>query len=127
MTKEQEQAIEMIKEQKAQVEHGIIVMETNPEDYDEYVYNDFVEWNKNAETVLNLIQTQQEEIEKKDKIINEMACTIYDYANLGKLGICDCELEDGKIDLDLCNQTLADRNCNNCIKQYFERKIENDI
>ena len=25
------------------------------------------------ETVLNLIQTQQEEIEKKDKIINEMA------------------------------------------------------
>lgn len=74
----------------------------------------------------NLIQTQQEEIEKKDKIIDEMACTIYDYANLGKLGICDCELEDGTIDLDMCNQTLADRNCNNCIKQYFERKINDD-
>ena len=63
-------------------------------------------------------------IEKKDKIIDLMACTIYDYANLGKLGICDCELEDGRIDIKLCNQTLADRNCNNCIKQYFERKVE---
>ena len=85
----------------------------------------------NLQIVLNLIQKQQAEKEQlkaelknKDKIIDGMACTIYDYANLGKLKICGCELEDGKIDLNLCNQTLADRNCCDCIKGYFEKKVE---
>lgn len=35
-------------------------------------------YNEDLETVLNLIKTQQEEIEKKDKIIDEMAEQIYD-------------------------------------------------
>lgn len=53
-----------------------------------------------------------------------MVCIIY--ANLGKLGICDCELEDGRINIELCNQTWADKNCIDCIKQYFENKVEGE-
>lgn len=64
MREEEKKAIEMIKEQKEEIEYGINAMECTPEDYNEDVYNDYVEWNKNAETILNLIEKQQKEIEK---------------------------------------------------------------
>lgn len=63
ISEEERKAIEMIKEQKENVEYSINAMECTPEDYDEDVYNDCVEWNKNAETILNLIETQNKSIE----------------------------------------------------------------
>ena len=71
------------------------------------------------ETVLNLIQTQQAKIEKKDKIIDEMAKYLasidFDEHCVEVPGICiGCPKED---DLDGYMQ---------CIKQYFERKVENE-
>ena len=65
------------------------------------------------ETVLNLTQKQQEEIEKKDKIIDEMAKEIKklrdDFDDF-----CD---ESGVWHED-CNT-----DCLNCIKKYFESKV----
>ncbi len=110
MTEEQQNAIERLDKR--------LTIEKNTKNIGTPVYI------SDLKIALELIQKQQVELERKDKIINEMACTIYDYANLGKLKICDCELEDGKIALDLCEQTLADRNCLECIKRYFERKVE---
>lgn len=63
ISEEERKAIEMIKEQKENVEYNINAMECTPEDYDEDVYNDCVEWNKNAKTILNLIETQNKMIE----------------------------------------------------------------
>ena len=67
----EEKAIKMLKEQKETIEHGINAMECIPEDYDEDVYHDFLEWNENAQIILNLI-------EKQDKIIDLMAEEIED-------------------------------------------------
>lgn len=83
-----------------------------------------IEKARNTKSIYYENKELRKELEKKNKIIDLMACTIYDYANLGKLKICDCELEDGKIDLNLCNQTLANRNCCDCIKEYFKNKVE---
>ena len=69
-------------------------------------------------TVLNLIQTQQEEIEKKDKIIDEMAIYLAD------------------IDFDECCAEIPEPclSCSwedyephtNCIKEYFINKVEKE-
>ena len=70
-----------------------------------------------TETVVNLLQTQQAEIEKKDKIIDEMATYI---ATLDiEEDICvKVGKENG------CDQ-MAYGECEECIKKYFERKVEN--
>ena len=64
MSEEEKKAIEMIKEQKEEIEYSINAMECRPEDYNEDVYNDYVEWNKNTETISNLIEKQQKEINR---------------------------------------------------------------
>lgn len=115
MTDEEIKAIEMIKEQKEQVEYGINAMEVNPEDYNECVYNDFVQWNKAAETVLNLIQKQKEKI----KILNE--------------GI---KRQNKQIDL-MAEEILYENNCSGKLDfeiykdkeeviKDFERKVKNE-
>lgn len=73
-----------------------------------------------------IIQSQQydKETTKKDKIIDEMAISLYGYANLEVVINCPAEYDEN-YDLSKCRMNLADRNCINCIKQYFERKVEN--
>lgn len=61
-------------------------------------------------TVLNLIQEQQAEIEKKDKMIDEMIDYIDNECGCIK-GFKNCE-------------NIEDPHCKDCIKQYFERKVE---
>lgn len=60
MSKEVEEAIKIIKEQKEDAEHGIKYMECTPEDYDEDIYNSYIETKKKAETVLNYIKELEE-------------------------------------------------------------------
>lgn len=98
MTKEQEKEIECIKDMINYIRFN------EKKKYTEQ------EWFYAQEEILNLIQTQQEEIEKKDKTINEMAKQLY------ILGFCK-ELK--------CKECNADK-FEECIKQYFERKIENE-
>ena len=67
-------------------------------------------YNDDLETILNLIENQKAELEKKEAIINEMAKHIHlsgDYECLNK----ECE-DDGNID------------CEECIKEYFTKKVE---
>lgn len=92
--------------------------------------------------VLNLIQTQQEEIktqrdiivrhikkkieleekiEKKDKIIDEMAKTLKWALNVG-LGFIPSSICTCKEDIRNCE----DKICTDCIKQYFTKKIEKE-
>lgn len=72
-----------------------------------------------------IIQSQQydKETTKKDKIIDEMAISLYGYANLEVVINCPAEYDEN-YDLSKCRMNLADRNCINCIKQYFEKKAE---
>lgn len=60
----------------------------------------------------DLIQKQQEKIEKKDKIINEMLNTFAEVGLYNK----ECKI---KIDTKLC-----DYDCIQCIKQDLEKKVE---
>lgn len=82
------------------------------------VKEEFKKLQEDLETVLNMIKEKNAEIEKKDKIIDLMAewiserCLyIDDYGN-------SCEIIQ-----DSCNKK---ENCELCIKQYFERKVENE-
>lgn len=75
-------------------------------------------YKKSINTVLSLIKEQQEEIEKKDKQIDLMAEWISercfykdDYSNSCEIMQDSCSKED---------------DCKHCIKQYFERKAEDE-
>ena len=69
---------------------------------------------------------QKETIEQQQKVIDKMAEAVYDYANLGTMGICPAEIENGCINFDLCDYFgKKDINCLKCVKQYFYRKVEN--
>lgn len=78
----------------------------------------FRELQEDIETVLNMLKEKDAEIEKKDKMIDLMAEYISDL----------------DIDEDICKKQ-SDNNCDDinreveckeCIKQYFERKVENE-
>lgn len=74
------------------------------------------------DTVLSLIKEQQEKIEKKDKIIDLMAEFINkvwcDYP-----GSIFKKLKDDGFNTNECSNCVG-KVCKNCIKQYFERKVE---
>lgn len=56
-------------------------------------------------------------LEKKDKEIDLMAEWIEEYTKYYDEDGCYCEVEK-----DICNKNIE---CEYCIKQYFERKVEN--
>lgn len=66
--------------------------------------------------LINLIKNQQKEIEKKDRIIDEMA---------GYLAIIrDCPNEDKGANIDCENRCSTDDDIYaECWKMYFERKV----
>lgn len=111
MTKEQEKSIEIVKNYL----NNSAYKKSN---------NDFfknggwevvdLEIPKAIETVLSMLQEQQEENKKKDKIINEMI-EEYEYNDRINLkNFCDEEIRKDK-----CIE-----NCTICITKYFERKVE---
>lgn len=65
-------------------------------------------------------------IEKLQKVIDLMAIELFNYANLNILGICEAELENGNYDMNLCKMSLANRNCCECIKKHFYKKVEEE-
>ena len=105
MTKEQEEAIEILKQDLELAKKEDVI------DID--VLTGYLE------IALKLIQEQQEENKKKDKIIEEMARF----------------MTNKDIDEDICRYQVVEHCkdekygvttnvCINCIKQYFERKAE---
>ena len=71
---------------------------------------------QNISTALNLMQRQQEEIKKKDKIINK---TVEYIATLDIEDICS------KTGNEHCDK-MNFGECEDCIKQYFENKVESE-
>lgn len=73
---------------------------------------------KSIEIILNLIQSKQKEIEKKDKIVDELEDIFYNY-QLCEYEITDCTYRK-------CDYIADDEipPCKDCIKQYFEKKVE---
>lgn len=64
LSDEEKKAIQMIKNQKEEVDEALIAMEI-PENYiGEDVEQEYLEWQKNADIILNLIEKQQKEIEE---------------------------------------------------------------
>ena len=63
---------------------------------------------KQITTFLNLLEKKNVELQKKDKIINKMIDFI--------------DAIDGCLCFDLELRNCIDKNCKECIKQYFERK-----
>ena len=60
-----------------------------------------------------------------ERMIDVLASTTYDYANLEMLNICPAEYE-GKVDLRKCKQFGKDINCIECIKEWARKKVENE-
>ena len=87
------------------------------------VANDLKTSEKHKEDLEMLYAGCKAEIEKKDKVIDEMAKSLYDYANLEVLIKCPAEYE-GRYNMELCKMNIADRNCLVCIKEYFYKKVE---
>lgn len=105
MTKEQEEAIERLKQD---------VKYSDLADVDDDCTICFIE---DVETVLNLIQEQQKENEKKDKIIDEAI------GFLATRTWATCPNEDCGANLDCENRCSNDDNIyEECWKMYFENQ-----
>lgn len=66
--------------------------------------------------LVDLIQNQQSELEKKDKIISEII-TQYQFTDgIDVKNYCD----------DKLRKYRCIENCENCIKQYFEEQVEKE-
>lgn len=82
MTDEEKKAIEYFKENINYFQEQIKFIETVDCDYYDEEYELYKNRVKQFNTVLNLIQKQQAEIEKKDKIIDLMSESIFDYEHI---------------------------------------------
>ena len=71
---------------------------------------------KEGQTVLSMLQEQQEENKKKDKIIDLIINEFYKRVKISE----NCYIQKSKG----INDCLKYKNCKDCIKQYFERKVE---
>lgn len=117
MTKEQEEAIELLIQYKNDELFGIagrkaleIVLNMLKEkDADIAEYKNIIEAGIINAAKDELVEEKNKEIEKKDKMIDLMAVEIGDISNNS---YCNSTKE--------CN----DEACKNCIKEYFERKVE---
>ena len=75
--------------------------------------------------ILNLIQTQQAEIEKNDKEKKIIYDFLYKFGSKFSGSFMKALPEDG-FDIKKCeNCEYETCDCKECIKQYYERKIEN--
>lgn len=71
----------------------------------------------NAKTILNLIEKQQKELDKKDKIIKEIAKELVYY-----IGTCPAD-DSGNLEekCEKCNDTYE-----KCWIEYFEKKVDKE-
>ena len=89
----------------------------------ETVLSELEKKDKDIQRMQELLDISDANNVKKDKIIDEMAKSLYDYANLEVLIKCPAEY-DGRYNMDLCKMNIIDRNCLICIKDYFTKKCE---
>lgn len=71
---------------------------------------------QDIDTVLSMLQEQQEENKKKDKIIDLIINEFYKRVKINE----NCYIQKSK----RIEDCLKHKNCKECIKQYFERKVK---
>lgn len=71
---------------------------------------------KEGQTVLSMLKEQQEENKKKDKIIDLIINEFYKRVKINE----NCYIQKSK----RIEDCLKHKNCEECIKQYFERKVK---
>lgn len=83
--------------------------------------------NSDCEIILNLITKLQKENEEKDKQIDLMADLIYEISKVFP-GTVFYALTSNGFDLSKCDGRCQEKleTCKDCIKQYFERKVEDE-
>ena len=131
MTTEQREAIEFLEFYK---QHCLKKEIENMDNYETIHDGDFV--SKNLDIVLSLIKEQNKKIEDREKSLHDEILENYDKQELLNKQL---KQKDKQIDLmaeligqDMmcirpeieCNKMTHD--CKDCIKQYFERKAENE-
>ena len=119
MTKEQEEAIEILEDIKNNTWTTKYIMSSD---------------SKKAETVLNMLKDLQKENKYMHSELDRQQTTINNYAKVIEKKDKIIDLMAEKIDQlgndydDFCIDTIwnedCDEDCKNCIKQYFERKSE---
>ena len=97
--------------------------------------SDKKQWTKEAQAIQNLINKYKGlEVNNKEqeKIIDLMAKTLLDYANLGVLIKCPAEY-DGKYFYKNCKIDVTKRRtnkthylCKECVKEYFKKKVKGE-
>lgn len=113
MTKEQEEAIEILK----RIDIRFFLSGMNEQS--NYIVDEADKVNKAIETVLNLIQEQQKDIEKKEKMIDEII------GFLATRTWATCPNEDCGANLDCENRCSNDDNIDEeCWKMYFENQAK---
>lgn len=86
--------------------------------FEEIAIQDDFDFEDSIKTALNLIEKQQKEIEKKDKIIDELEDIFYNYQ------LCEYEITD--YTYRKCEYIGDDETppCKDCIKNYFENQVK---
>ena len=77
--------------------------------------------------IVELFEKQNSEFNKKDKIIDLMADLIYEISKIFPGTVFHALISNG-FDLSKCNGRCQEKfeTCKKCIKQYFERKVEDE-
>ena len=143
LSDEEKEAIQMIKNQKEEVDEALIAMEI-PENYiGEDVEQEYLEWQKNADIILNLIEKQSKEIEHqiekranqrnelailnaKQVKFNKLVNTINSYKGQFKRQQKEIEeLKNGQIDFWISDKEIEERIRNKFVsKDKIKAKIE---
>ena len=143
LSDEEKEAIQMIKNQKEEVDEALIAMEI-PENYiGEDVEQEYLEWQKNADIILNLIEKQSKEIEHqiekranqrnelailnaKQVEFNKLVNTVNSYKGQFKRQQKEIEeLKNGQIDFWISDKEIEERIRNKFVsKDKIKAKIE---
>ena len=107
MSKEEKKAIEQLKKVRW---NSLAIVVKNEDGKMDISY--FTE--KHKKTIINLIEKQQKELDKKDKIINEMSKYIR---------ACDIDEDICKTETECISDNLK---CENCIIDYFINKVDKE-
>lgn len=119
MTKEQSEVIKDIKKYI----HDIISESVDEVGYKRYeISEEEQEFFNNIERLLNMLKEQDKEIEKKEKMIDLLLDFIYKMSII-RPGTIMYDLKGDGFDTNKCGY-CKDKSCKDCIKQYFERKLE---
>lgn len=124
MTKEQEEAIKYLEKQINYFKEQIKFIEAVDCDYYDEEYELYKNRVKQFELVLNMLKENSAEMHQKNTELAEKNAEIEKYKKL----LADIDNEDicFEIENKYCDKNMDYGECEDCIKQYFERIEKNE-